>query len=254
MTEWKAPVADAWRQPLRTVGRSRFAPSSTAPAPTAMRAAACGYCGFEGWSFAALAEAFGSLRCHAHPSRDRSRLTGTTIGDVIAGRAEDACLASVRLTGEAGAAIARRYTAPPSVWNILDEIADISVVPTLKWLVVGRRGAVNRLHADIWDSAAWNVLLYGRKTWLLTPPDWAPGGRSFSCTQTVGDVLFVPSGWRHEVLYDSDAVAITENYADLDNASIVSRAMKADGQPGLAVLVERLEVMIRRRMTADGNA
>jgi hypothetical protein len=75
----------------------------------------------------------------------------------------------------------------------------------------GAAGSGSPWHAH---KAALNVLVFGRKRWLLRPParalsSSAPAaglfaaaddGRSLECTQEAGDILFVPEGWSHLVL------------------------------------------------------
>lgn len=67
---------------------------------------------------------------------------------------------------------------------------------------------------------AWNALVYGKKHWLLLPPNQAifsekqplefvkenyPSMRNssnppYECVQEAGDIVVVPSGWSHLVL------------------------------------------------------
>eukprot|EP01065_Artemidia_motanka_P013425 TRINITY_DN17435_c0_g1_i9.p1 TRINITY_DN17435_c0_g1~~TRINITY_DN17435_c0_g1_i9.p1 ORF type:complete len:500 (+),score=71.19 TRINITY_DN17435_c0_g1_i9:93-1592(+) len=76
---------------------------------------------------------------------------------------------------------------------------------------MGAQGSGAALH---WHRDAYSALFFGQKTWTLTPPAHAgvsgvpaglwdprtmpgPEPRAFSCTQTAGDVLVLPSGWGH---------------------------------------------------------
>ena len=67
-------------------------------------------------------------------------------------------------------------------------------------------------------SAAYNVLFFGTKHWLITPPRWAgissgtsaswerlargrlPPHLPLKCSQGPGDMLLLPSGWGHATI------------------------------------------------------
>ena len=72
-------------------------------------------------------------------------------------------------------------------------------------------------------TAAYNVLLFGAKKWMLLPPaadygpvhgkmvDWTTGSRRheaapLECTQLGGEVLVVPEGWGHGVINLADSI------------------------------------------------
>ena len=75
-----------------------------------------------------------------------------------------------------------------------------------------------------YHRAAFNVLVYGRKRWLLTPPphsrystvhpkasfaaDDVPSkpAHTFACTQESGDVLFIPESWGHATLNRAESI------------------------------------------------
>src|SRR5437016_651672 len=100
-------------------------------------------------------------------------------------------------------------------------------------IFIGPKGAITPLHCDIWETHAWLAQLVGRKRWLLFPPDQREflydyqvqpcqpdlekfplfsNTRPLECTIGPGDVIFVPSGWSHEVISLDATISITHNY------------------------------------------
>ena len=104
----------------------------------------------------------------------------------------------------------------------------------VQWLVGGSgSGAPMHFHQD-----AFNALAVGTKRWVLRPPSeatlstehplsWlrrnsqqllAEGTKS--CTQSAGDVLYVPDSWSHLVLNLEESVAVAvEFYPDLEKVA-----------------------------------
>jgi len=100
-------------------------------------------------------------------------------------------------------------------------------------IFIGPKGALTPLHMDIWRTHAWLAQLVGRKRWVLFPPDQEKllygysvqprkpdlkkfplfaNARPVECTIGPGDLIFVPSGWAHEVTSLDATVSITHNY------------------------------------------
>ena len=100
-------------------------------------------------------------------------------------------------------------------------------------IFIGPQGAVTPLHCDIWNSHAWLAQLVGRKRWILFSPDQrnllydhrvqpdAPdfdrfpllkNARPLDCTIGPGDIIFVPSGWAHQVTSLDPTISLTYNY------------------------------------------
>lgn len=100
-------------------------------------------------------------------------------------------------------------------------------------IFIGPKGAVTPLHLDIWETHAWLAQLVGRKRWILFPPEQRPllydykvqprnpdlqnfplfrNTKPLECTIGPGDVIFVPSGWAHEVVSLDATISITHNY------------------------------------------
>ena len=93
-----------------------------------------------------------------------------------------------------------------------------------QWYLGGAgSGAPYHYHKD-----AWNVAVFGRKRWFLTPPlrsfyssqpvaDWlrADGerrDRPLECVQEPGDILYVPHMWGHATLNLADCVGMATEF------------------------------------------
>jgi histone arginine demethylase JMJD6 len=100
-------------------------------------------------------------------------------------------------------------------------------------MFIGPRGAITPLHLDIWETHAWLAQLAGRKRWILFSPDQRKllyeytvqpqrpdcerfplfrASKPVECTIGPGDLIFVPSGWSHEVISLDVTISITHNY------------------------------------------
>jgi hypothetical protein len=100
-------------------------------------------------------------------------------------------------------------------------------------IFVGPKGAITPLHHDIWKTHSWLAQLVGRKRWILFSPDEKkflydynvqphnPDLKKFplflntkplECIIGPGDLIFVPSGWAHEVISLDATISITHNY------------------------------------------
>jgi hypothetical protein len=100
-------------------------------------------------------------------------------------------------------------------------------------IFIGPRGAITPLHVDIWETHAWLAQLVGRKRWILFSPDQRKllygcnvqpqspdleryplfrASKPVECTIAPGDLIFVPSGWAHEVISLDTTISVTHNY------------------------------------------
>lgn len=104
-----------------------------------------------------------------------------------------------------------------------------------RFVYVGPRGSVTRLHADVLFSYSWSANVAGRKLWRLVPAEQrhlvsdaatrplahslaeisaaevSAGLTPLVVTQEAGELLFVPSGWYHEVENLEDTISINHN-------------------------------------------
>uniref|UniRef100_A0A1I8ISJ6 Jumonji domain-containing protein 4 n=1 Tax=Macrostomum lignano TaxID=282301 RepID=A0A1I8ISJ6_9PLAT len=94
-------------------------------------------------------------------------------------------------------------------------------------------------HCDVFGSYSWSANIAGRKLWILLPPGqekkllcrnrlpWDLGECSsetlsslsgIRLLQEPGDVLFVPSGWHHQVANLEACISINHNWFNACNA------------------------------------
>lgn len=143
--------------------------------------------------------------------------------------------------------------------------------PDFRWLVVGPAKTGAPWHLDPHGTSAWNALLSGRKRWALYPPGTVPPGVSVKSdagervtdftaplsaagwylavyptlspaekplefVQRAGDLVYIPSGWWHQVLNLEETVSVTQNYVSAANLCNVMAEVFADGAEGLGQL------------------
>lgn len=170
-----------------------------------------------------------------------------------------------------------------------------------RFVYVGPAGSRTRLHADVLFSYSWSANVVGTKRWKLVPPeqlhlvsdaatlarrpdlDEIPGITAIEIVQKSGELLFVPSGWYHQVENLTDCISINHNWLNAHNVDwalvkllSVLKCVKTgldaedstDGElcedlldrrcgMGLGGLCALLEGVIRRRISrtaADGVA
>jgi len=129
--------------------------------------------------------------------------------------------------------------------------------PDYRWFLVGCPRSGSPFHQDPHRTSAWNALIAGRKRWALYPPHVLPPGvdeelidteyyaspevmkwyteyypfippeqMPLECVQEPGEIIFVPSGWWHQVLNLSETVAVTQNFCSPRNFKYVFADMK----------------------------
>lgn len=119
--------------------------------------------------------------------------------------------------------------------------------PDWRWLLAGPARTGTNFHVDPNHTSAWNTVIYGRKKWIMFPPDVVPPGvlpqpeagrveqpdsvmtwflehydeiredpeyraSVCECVCGPGDTVFIPDGWWHLVLNLEETVAVTHNY------------------------------------------
>jgi len=164
--------------------------------------------------------------------------------------------------------LASQLTAPKFLGrDHVSAIAGSRYLPERRWLAIGGAGSGTRMHVDPLETSAWNLVVGGRKRWVLLPPgvqpaglDWrdngtfvAPGAAlwfrgatgdgaemmhaslersgAVEVEQGPGELLFVPHGWWHVVLNLEMTVAYTENCVLEGSVEAVTDALKNLGEP-----------------------
>ncbi|KAK2489489.1 hypothetical protein MC885_015125 [Smutsia gigantea] len=119
----------------------------------------------------------------------------------------------------------------------LNEYWDALGVDDYRFIYMGPTGTWSPFHADIFRSFSWSVNICGRKKWFFFPPGQEEALRdghgglpydvtspgllnSRSCplplevTQEAGEMVFVPSGWHHQVHNLEDTISINHNWVN----------------------------------------
>ncbi|XP_033114605.1 2-oxoglutarate and iron-dependent oxygenase JMJD4-like [Anneissia japonica] len=119
-----------------------------------------------------------------------------------------------------------------------------------RFVYMGPKNSWTPLHADVFRSFSWSANICGKKRWLLYPPGQEVflrgrhGNLAFDVTspemhdvtifprfselqycfeviQNAGEVIFVPSGWHHQVFNLEDTISINHNWFNGCNIDIV---------------------------------
>ncbi|KAK2663710.1 hypothetical protein Ddye_002284 [Dipteronia dyeriana] len=117
-----------------------------------------------------------------------------------------------------------------------------------RFVYMGAKGSWTPLHADVFRSYSWSANVCGKKKWLFLPPSQHhlvfnrnlkncvynifddvsetnfPGFKKaiwLECTQEQNEIIFVPSGWYHQVLNLEDTISINHNWFNAYNLSWV---------------------------------
>jgi hypothetical protein len=133
---------------------------------------------------------------------------------------------------------------------------------THRWMLIGPKNSGSNIHIDPLATSAWNMLLIGRKLWILFPPDideselksatslssesnedpldfcavgWMVHvltnlsvdvySRRVQFVQQKGETIFVPPGWWHVVLNLETTLAVTQNFGHPHSYEKVSSAL-----------------------------
>ncbi|XP_078600346.1 2-oxoglutarate and iron-dependent oxygenase JMJD4-like isoform X1 [Branchiostoma floridae x Branchiostoma japonicum] len=120
-----------------------------------------------------------------------------------------------------------------------------------RFVYMGPKGSWTPLHADVFHSYSWSANICGRKQWLFFPPgqekqlrdttgslvydvssDELQNSRRYphyqqdtnrpiEVIQGPGEVVFVPSGWHHQVHNMEDTISINHNWINCCNVHIM---------------------------------
>lgn len=113
-----------------------------------------------------------------------------------------------------------------------------------RFVYMGAKGTWTPLHADVFRSYSWSANVCGRKQWLFLPPsqshlifdrnmrssvyslnDDVPEKQFpefnktewLECIQEKNEIIFVPSGWYHQVYNLEDTISINHNWFNAYN-------------------------------------
>ncbi|XP_065123773.1 2-oxoglutarate and iron-dependent oxygenase JMJD4 [Paramisgurnus dabryanus] len=132
----------------------------------------------------------------------------------------------------------------------LNEYWDTIEVDDYRFVYMGPKGSWTPFHADVFRSYSWSANICGRKKWLLYPPGQEEflrdchGNLAYDVTapvlqdkglyaqfeeacqpleiiQEAGEIIFVPSGWHHQVYNLEDTISINHNWLNGCNLDIM---------------------------------
>lgn len=155
-----------------------------------------------------------------------------------------------------------------------------------RFVYMGPKGTWTPLHADVFRSYSWSGNVCGRKLWHLLPssethliydrhmrstvyniygdvsvkefPNFHQAGW-LECTQERGQILFVPSGWYHQVTNLEDAVSINHNWFNGYNLHWVWKLLLADYKETRASIedirsvADNFEELCQRNLAANSG-
>ena len=127
-----------------------------------------------------------------------------------------------------------------------------------RFVYMGPKGTWTPLHADVFSSYSWSANIVGKKRWLLFPPHQEDflrdihGQLIYDATseelndykkykaydkrslkyidiiQKQGEIIFIPSGWHHQVWNLEDTISINHNWINGCNVLDVWRGLKKE--------------------------
>ena len=78
----------------------------------------------------------------------------------------------------------------------------------------------------------------------LPCPSTYPGYGPLECLCTPGDLLYIPNGWWHLAINETESIAVTQNFVSMQNVLSVVEFLQAEGNGELLDgLVGRLEAV-----------
>ena len=110
-----------------------------------------------------------------------------------------------------------------------------------RWFFIGPQGSGSSMHTDTMDSSAWLTITKGRKKWIFFSPEDEPylyegkvdafnpdldkfplfaQASPIHYTQHPGEIVYIPSLWWHQVLNETDCIALTENFVNETNSDL----------------------------------
>ncbi|KAL9958455.1 hypothetical protein ACROYT_G035470 [Oculina patagonica] len=123
-------------------------------------------------------------------------------------------------------------------WDQRSDVTD-----DYRFVYMGPKGSWTPFHADVFRSYSWSANICGCKKWLIYPPgqekyltdrlgnlaydvtsddvsdrcqfpDFEKASKPITVIQKEGEVIFVPSGWHHQVINLEDTVSINHNWTN----------------------------------------
>ena len=145
------------------------------------------------------------------------------------------------------------YTIPSYFQNWLDRIPIEENRPWWMWkgwkgwIFIGPKRTGTQPHEDVVNSSAWLALIQGKKKWAILPPDngqYLYEGKAdvlasnyekypllakanpIYYTQQPGEIVFVPSGWWHQVHNEDVSISLSGNFINESNCKHFTKYLK----------------------------
>ena len=112
-----------------------------------------------------------------------------------------------------------------------------------KFLYLGPRGSSTAVHHDVICSCSWSAQLSGSKRWRMRPS--AVAGEWTTIVQPPGSLLFVPSGYYHEVLNITPSLSVNHNWFGPASARRSWEFLQCEAEATVAEFAEFKEAMDR---------
>jgi len=152
----------------------------------------------------------------------------------------------------------RAYTTPSyfssdwlNEWLDFRELKEGESRSDYRFVYVGPKGSFTPFHCDVFGSFSWSANVIGRKKWIfvalgeerkveeyrdkyvfdIKSPSaeqmQKQNGRVAKCEiiQESGDVIFVPSGWYHQVHNEEDTISVNHNWFNAANIHLILQAL-----------------------------
>jgi len=279
---WGAESGQIERVDGRALSASSFASQfDAARLPTILVGVVSEWRAFSRWQLEEISKHYGAevVACAQYSKRGRIRIA---LGDFVAYMKTQRDVSPLYVFDEdviaRVAQMREDYAIPEFLWQDLFVLLGKHLRPSYRWLLLGPERSGSGFHFDPHGTTAWNALLVGRKRWALYPPGRVPPGvkveadddgfvysfeapdplswlrdvlprlaqheRPIEFTQQAGELVFVPSGWWHQVLNLEPTVSVTQNLCNEHNLDAVTESLLRDGHGDmLQRLTQRLQLV-----------
>ena len=137
-----------------------------------------------------------------------------------------------------------------------------------RFCYIGPAGTFTPLHRDVYASYSWSANVVGRKKWWFFPPDRLQtvhrngelvfdvreiqkGAGGLEMIQQEGEIIFVPSGWHHQVMNLDFCISINLNFASSITLPRLFTAL-LDSQLRVEESIADVKDMIQQRVGLQG--
>ncbi|OCF75654.1 hypothetical protein I204_02946 [Kwoniella mangroviensis CBS 8886] len=126
------------------------------------------------------------------------------------------------------------------------------------------------LHRDVYGSYSWSANVVGRKVWWLFPPDildqvkdqngelvfdvrdLEDEGGAIKILQQEGEIIFVPSGWHHQVVNLDFCISINHNFFSSPTLPRIYDTLRTS-QERVEESISDVKDMIIQRLGSEGD-